>query len=476
MGSYGVTNIPSIVTDAFNEAVGKNASVTKITTTNFVDCGHVLSDFDLMDGWYGSLCKRIIKVLFFAKTYNAETRRILRDESTFGGFVEKLYTIAPDAVNNPVWQYSPDSSTRKITQVSPYGLEDTLTVKSVIFGKEGTWSYEFVQPMIQLKKAWQTPAEMVGFIDSQFIPVRNKIEAAKESVIAAAVNTSMAKSLSVGNAVNLLGEYVAATSDATVTGLDSFLISKPALKYANRVMAKYIKLMSKLSTKFNAEGYETFTAREDLLLDVVTDYAQASAFYLESDTYHKELVELPGYTEVPFWQTPGDGVAATAADCTEIYIENTDINNGDPVVQSGIVAFARDIENTVAYFGDEYEWSVPNVRQRISNHGFQYNKGYAVDNFANALVFYIAAAGTITKNTSDAHISAITCSPDYTEPGKDITVTVTAGSGYHAKKVTVTANSKTIDITSSVDTNGKYHYTPNDTSNITVAATSEADS
>ena len=98
-----------------------------------------------------------------------------------------------------------------------------------------------------------------------------------------------------------------------------------------------------------------------------------------------------------------------------------------------------------------------------------------MDNFTNALVFYIAAAGTITKNTSDAHISAITCSPDYTEPGKDITVTVTAGSSYHTKKVTVSANSKTIDITSTVDDDGKYHYTPNDTSNITIAATSEAD-
>lgn len=475
MASYGVTNIPSIVTDAYNEAVGKNNAVTKITTTNFVDCGHVLSDFDLMDGWYGSLAKRIIKVLFFAKTYNAETRKILRDESTFGGFVEKLYTIAPDAVNNPVWQYAPDSSTRKITQVSPYGLEDTLQVKSVIFGKEGTWSYEFVQPMIHLKKAWQTPAEMMGFLDSQFIPVRNKIAEAKEAVIAAAINTSMAQSLSNGKCVNLLAAYTAATSDATVTDLQSFLLSKDALRFANKLIAKHIKLMQKISTNYNVEGYETFTSKEDLLLDVATDYAQASAFYLESDTYHKELVELPGYTEVPYWQTPGKGVAATPANCTSISIENSDINGGDPVVQAGIVAFARDIENTAAYFGDEYEWSVPNVRQRVSNHGFQYNKGYAVDNFTNAIVFYIAPAGTITKNTSDAHVSAITASPDSVEAGKDIAFTVTCGNGYHVKKVTVTANSKTIDITSTVDTNGKYHYVPNDNSNITVAATSEAD-
>lgn len=470
MASYGVVNIPSIVTDAFNDAVGKSAAITKIDSTNFVDCGRQLSDFDLLDGWYGSLCKRIIKVLFFAKNYNADTRRILRDESTFGGFVEKLYTIAPDAVNNPVWQYAPDSSTRKITQVSPYGLEDTLQVKSVIYGEEGTWAYEFVQPMIQLKKAWQTPAEMAGFIDSTFIPVRNKIEAAKESVIAAAVNTSIAKSLSTGHATNLLGEYVAATGDTSITSLGDFLVSKNALKFGNKVIATTIELMKRLSTKYNAEGYETFT--ENPVVEIENDYIKASEFYLESDTFHKNLVELSGFSSVPYWQYHGD----TPAERTAINVANDQINDGEAVSQAGIVAFVRDEENVAAYFGDEYEWSVPNVRQRVSNHGFQYNKGYAVDNFTNAHVFYIAPTGTITKDTSDAHVSAITCSPDYTEAGVDVAITVTCGSGYHPKKVTVTANSKTHDITATKDANNKYHYTPNDTSNITVAATSEADS
>lgn len=472
MASYGVTNIPSIVTDAYNDAVGKSNSITKIDSTNFVDCGSVLSDFDLLDGWYGSLVKRIIKVLFFAKSYNADTRRILRDESTFGGFVEKLYTIAPEAVNNPVWTNAPDSSTRKITQVSPYALDDTLQVKSVIYGKEGTWSYEFVQPMIQLKKAWQSPAEMIGFLDSQFIPVRNKIEEAKEQVVAAAVNTSMAKSLSVGKAYNLLALYTAATSDNTVTDLTTFLTSKNAMKFANMFISKTLKLMEKLSVNYNAEGYETFTSRDDLIFEVATSYAKSSAFYLESDTFHKELVELPGYTEVPYWQFNKTGADS---ELTSIYVKNSQIGE-DAISQSGIVAFAHDIENIAAYFGDEYEWSVPNVRQRVSNHGFQYNKGYAVDNFTNAVVFYIAPAGTITKDTSDAHVSAISCSPDSVEAGKNIAITVTCGDGYEVKKVTVTANGSTVDVTSSVDSNGKYHYVPNDNTNITVKATSQASS
>ena len=146
----------------------------------------------------------------------------------------------------------------------------------------------------------------------------------------------------------------------------------------------------------------------------------------------------------------------------------------DIISQSGIVAFAYDIENVAAYFGDEYQWSQPNVRQRISNHGFQYRVGYAVNNFENAVVFFIAPTGTITADTTDAHVSAITASPNYVQAGTDIAFTVTCGEGYEPKKVTVVQNSVTMDITATVDTNGKYHYVPNDNSNITVKSTSQA--
>ena len=40
--------------------------------------------------------------------------------------------------------------------------------------------------------------------------------------------------------------------------------------------------------------------------------------------------------------------------------------------------------------------------------------------------------------------------------------------------MTVTANGKTIDITSSKDSDGYYYYTPNDTTNITITVTEKS--
>ena len=104
-------------------------------------------------------------------------------------------------------------------------------------------------PIEQLRKAWQSPAEMAGFIDSQFIPVRNKIEGAKEAVVATAINTSIANCLQNGLSVNLLGEYVSATGDSSITTLGGYLITKNALKYGNKVIAKYKNLMQKLRSE-----------------------------------------------------------------------------------------------------------------------------------------------------------------------------------------------------------------------------------
>ena len=473
-GTYGVTNIPSIVTDAFNDAVGKSSSISKITTSNFVSCGQKLEDFDLLDGWYKSIAKRIIKVLFFAKTYNAKTRNILRDENTYGGFIEKLYTIAPDAVNNPAWQYAPSSNT--ITQVSPYDVTATLQVKSIVFGDEGTWSYEFVAPMVQLKKAWQSPAEMLGFLDSQFIPVRNKIEKAKESVIASAINTSIARSLAAGKCINALAEYKNDTGDDTITTLAAFIKTPACIRYTNRLIKDTLKLMEEMNVNFNVENYETFSNREDLDIDILGQYASASAAYLESDTFHKELVALPGYNEVNAWQYVGNSVKPDLANASKIKVQHKDISGGDVVEQSGILVSMRDHENVAAYFGDEYEWSVPNVRQRVSNHGFQYNKGYAVNGFENGVVIYAAPVGTVTLSNS-THITlaaSVNGGSAYTEPAKKIKVTPTIGEGYAVKKIVVTANGDSIDITDTVDDDGYYYYTPNDTTNITITVTEKS--
>ena len=115
-----------------------------------------------------------------------------------------------------------------------------------------------------------------------------------------------------------------------------------------------------------------------------------SEIYLQSDTFHKELVELPRFEPVPRWQRLDNSVTQTFEDVSSIKVEHDDINSGTAIAQSGIVCFIHDVEHVAAYFGHRRTWEMYNQRQDLYVHGDTMRKGYAVDGHANGLVFVVA--------------------------------------------------------------------------------------
>lgn len=458
--AYITTQAYQIVNDAYDEFTGRAPGTTKLDSTNIATLGKSLSDFQALDGFWGKIAHRIIKTVMFAKNYSADTRKILRDENSYGAFIQKLYFIAPDAVENPTYKI-PDGN-GDYTQLSPYAVQGTVGVESRIYGNDGTWSYEFVMPTRQLAKAVLNVGELNAIIDGAFVAVKNEIEGAKESLISLAANTSMAKVLADGRAINLLADY----NDTHSTPLTKAqaLESLAFLKYASKRISKTVDFMKKQSVNYNGEKYLTFTDASDMVIEVNSDAAQSFASYLEADTFHKELVSLPGYQTVPFWQFNNEDFDESS----RIDLKNDQILSGAEIDVNGIIAVIRDIDNVAAYFGDEYEWSKPNERQRLSIHGYQYEKGFGVDNFAQSVVFYMEEGGTITKDTSDAHVTAINTSKASVSIYQPIQITATFGTGYTYNAVTVDS----VAITPNSD--GEYWYTPTSAEGITIAVTSKS--
>lgn len=400
--SYLVSQGYQIVEDAYQDIMGITGG-QNLETTDFVSMGKALDDFDLLDGWYGALTNRIVKTVVFARQYSAETRNILRDEQNFGAFVRKLYVKAPAEVENPAFTNAPSGGSR--TQNSPYGVTTTLEADEFIFGGETTWSYEFQMPTIQIKKAFTSEAEMMAFVDGQFVAVANRIESAKEALTNSAINTSIANCIVNGNYRDVLVEYnKKLTTPLTV---DEAIEDKGFLRYLSKTLNKDVKFVQKPSVNFNVLGWETFTSLDKLTLEVNTEIAMNSQYYLESDTYHNNLVSLPNYNDVPFWQTQGDDKEQSFDDCSKIMVTNDEILNGVELNFNNIVAVLRDEDAVACYFGDEYTWSLPNPRDRVSIHGYQYKKGYAVDGHCNEFVYLMTDGEDITE-TKGTHVSTIT--------------------------------------------------------------------
>lgn len=437
--AYDVTQIYAIVNDAANDALGKNAGVTKLDTTNFVSLGKSLSEYGLLDGWFNALAKRISKTVIFARTYDAKRRSVLRDEMEWGAFIQKVYYKMPGAGANNTWVDKPVASgddARKYKQSSPYDVDTSIEVKSVIFGNKGTWSIEIVRPLIQIKNAFLNEQAMFAFIDGIYVTIDNALKLEEERLEALAVNTGMALAISRGNAINVLNLYNAAHDDAVITE-DDALTNAEFIRVWSKAMGDNIEQMKNISTVYSPFEWETFTPEDKLVVEVLAQAASAADVYLQADTFHNELTKLPNYEKVSFWQSSGKKYAFE--DVSKIDIENDGLQEegvyaAKRVTQGGILAFVHDIEAVACSFYDRRTWEMVNPRDEVLIHGDKAEKGYAVDGNANALVFYIENAGSLTVS-GDA---GATLKYNHVYSGIENTITVSAGKVPTSSDVTLT--------------------------------------
>lgn len=390
-----VKQIYALVNDAVEDALGENSGVTKLETTDIVSMGKAISSFDAYEKFFGALTNRIAKTVYFIRVYEGKSRSVLRDEHEYGAFIQKVYYDLPDAVANPTWNvatWAGSPATVSYSQADPFAVNTTVSIKALMYGGQGTWSIEIMRPIEQIKTAFLDEASMMSFIDGIYIAIENSFKLEEERLVALAVDTAMAHAINNGLARNLLAEYNTNHVGATLTVAEA-MESSDFLRYASKEIKDTIGHMGTMSTIYNAQGYATFTKKENLVVEMLEQFENAVDAYLKSDTFHDELVALPNHEKVQFWQSSGKTFAFD--DTSKINIEHDDLVTADNltgvVEQGGIICFLHDTENVAAYFGERYSWEVVNPRARVVNHGEQARKGFAVDTFANSYVFYIAA-------------------------------------------------------------------------------------
>lgn len=394
-GDYIIKQKYAVVNDAIQDALGKNASISTLNTTDLVSLGKSLANMNLLEGWYAAMANRIVKTVYFVRVYGQRQRSVLRDEHEYGAFVQKVYYKAPDFVANPEYglPQAPVSPATEYTykQSSPYDVEAVVEVSASVFGGQGTLALEFVRPVDQIRTAFISEAEMIRFIDGLYVAAEQRIKLAEEELTDLAVNTAIAYDVDNNKVRNLLTEF----NDLLPEEADPLTAAQAVrnadfLRYACMEIGQTIDYMGEMSTIFNVEGYETFTDRENMVVEVLSYFARSMEVFLQADTFHDSLVSLPRYESVPRWQRLKNSVAQDFASLSAIKIQNSAINSGNALTVNGVVAFVHDIEHVAAYFGHRRTWEKYNERDDVYIHGDTMRKGYAVDGHANGVVFIVA--------------------------------------------------------------------------------------
>lgn len=397
--AYNVKQITTLINDVVEDMTGQSAAAQTLETTDLVSLGKSIENAGLIEGFFGALCNRLAKTVYFVRLYDPDTKTpILRDEHEYGAFVQKVYYTSPAFVDNEEYSVPDNSSPKKYQTKSPYDVTQTVAVSAKIFDAQGTFSLNIVRPVDQIRSAFLSGEEMMKFIDGIYLCIENELQLAKEGLVATAINTAMAYDIENGMARNLLAEYNALLPD----GVDALLAADclrdaDFLRYAGMEIKRTMDFMQRMSTEFNSAGYKTFTPREALSLTVLSAFSDATDLYLSSDTFHNDLVALPKYSAVPFWQRMADDTVQGFAEISEIKIKHSALTGGPGaaahiVNQAGIIAFVHDIEHVAAYFGHRRSWEKYNEIQDLYVHGEVVRNGYAVDPNANGIVFYVADA------------------------------------------------------------------------------------
>lgn len=373
--------IYTMVNDATAQMYGSEAITVK-DTSSLVSLGEkVLSSETDKDVFFKTLVDRIARTIVAIREFETKERSVKRDAVNWGLFVQKISYKRKTAVENPSYDFT--------TQANPFDVKPSTEIIQKIFGENiGIWSYEDVIPYDQMFTAFNSAAEMGAVIAGIYTNINNEYTMAKAALENLAVDTLIAGVIKKGKATqkrNVLAEFN--TANGTSLTAPQALKNADFIKYVNREIYTTIGFMQEANELYNLENIIRQTPKDKLVVEILGMYASASAVYLEADTYHNELVKLPRYEEVNYWQ--GMGTEASFEDVSTIKIKNTGIDANE-ISQSGIIACIHDYD-AVASFVDKPEvGSMANPRQRCLNVFYQAARNYGVDLSEKCVVFYMA--------------------------------------------------------------------------------------
>lgn len=379
--------------------------------SNIVDVGTYVFNNNWRDNYVHSMINRIGREVFVDRTYEGYAPSVLRDAWEYGSVMAKTRCKIFEAKANPSWTLEKGQTVNQFEFNPP-------TVYEKFFNKKVGWQIDCSFTEVQLRESFTNATAMNRFYSMIENRIATSMTIYTDSLVMRTINNFMAEKMYANNGViDLLAGYNEGL-DTPITAAAA-MRSKEFLRYAALTISLFVDRFRAPSANFNImDGDDmniTFTPREYAHLVLHSDLAKAMEVYLQSDTYHDELVKIGEYETVPFWQLQGDKyqLANTSRIDVKLASDNTHTIDRNYVVG---VLFDRDA------------LGVMNDNRRTTNsynaNGEYWNNFYKVDtSYFNDLaengIIFVLGNGTIPTITLSAQTATVTL------PNTKATITAT---------------------------------------------------
>ena len=323
-----VTDASAIVNALYQEMTGAT-DIAVVDASNIVDIGKTLQKVSSVDSIYKSISDKVGKVVVKNKLYTGKFPNLLRDGWEFGSIMETLRVKPYTAVNDP--SHSPSNGNYPLTDYQAGG------VVAKYFTDYDNFEFVYWKPTDQLWSAFNSMDEMVRFLGAIEVAVANSLTVRLQGLAKTAINNMIAQTVhadfptpesagynanSYARSINVLKLY----NDSTSSNLtvENCRQSAEFLKFFVKLVMNTYDRLQDMSSIFNIDGEDTFTKAEDINLVVLSTVANDIKVNMQSDVYHKDLVSLPNYETVPYWQASGTAYDESVIGEIEVKIKTGD--------------------------------------------------------------------------------------------------------------------------------------------------------
>ena len=373
-----IKQVYELVNQTSGEVLGRT-DILKDDLTGVVQLGDEIFNQGAVDRYVKSLVNRIGKVIFVNRLYQGGAPKVLMDSWMYGSILEKIQTDLPNAQENETWELEDKTSYDPNIFYQP-------KVKAKFFNNMVTFEVNISITEKQVKQSFTSATQLNAFVSMIYTSVENTMTIKIDSLIMRTIDNFIGETIyneykggdltakSTVKAVNLLKLYN--TEKGTTLTAEKCLTDKEFLKFATREMSLYIDRMKLMSSLFNVSGKDRFTPTDRLHVVLLSNFTSSQKAYLQSDTYHKELVSLPNYETIPYWQ--GSGKTFAFDDVSKINIKTS---SGHDIEAKGILG----VNNYERRVTTNY-----NPKAEFYTNFYKFDCRYFNDLDENFVVFFVA--------------------------------------------------------------------------------------
>ena len=388
--------VAELLNEAFPQSTGEG-EIEKLTLQGFVDKGNDPTVIGSVEQFNKKLLNVIIKRWYEDSSYRSTYKDpFYQDAERFGALTEMVSIDIPEAQPSLAWQNF-GSGDGQVSEVGTYQVY-LPQISTKVYGKSDSWQVCVTITGEQWDSAFHSATELATYVSRIHMQVDNGIVCHLKNMQRANVNSFMAekinyagKATAVGlHVVDLVKAYVEEMGDPTAPfTVEDYQSTAAALVHGAEKIGYYKDLFGEMSSIFNIEGKDRFTPDDRIVLEMLSAFERRFTSVAASNTYHKELIEMPNYIKVPFWQALGKGEFDTVSSIDVEIADSDEATGKKEVKQGGIVAFLADswaLAHTTVKRRQAVKVFEP---EDLTNHYSQFVDRYFNNLGMNAVVFVL---------------------------------------------------------------------------------------